>query len=202
MKPPPPGQFNPFDRALAAAHRESGAGKSAPCGYGCGKLYKSFPRSPLRGHGRCLVELGDDLLMMSERFPKISHERLGLDLGVTTELVAKILRWALDRRGLLPRAQRMTPAPAPAPTGPTRLSERQHEALAQVVRVWRRDGRMVSGTEIAKTLGVAAGTGWDYLEVLRVRGWIDRKGVLHVPSCALACRHNECPTLLRAARAA
>jgi hypothetical protein len=71
------------------------------CGYGCGKPWRRWNNTRLRGHVLCMIseEAQDEILACAERFP-VTQERMAKDLGVPVSYLRAWLAAALKRRRL------------------------------------------------------------------------------------------------------
>lgn len=72
-----------------------------PCGYGCGKPWRVYPRTKLIGHRVCAVPLEamEDLARLYWRFPRLTIARMSRDFGVSVSVMTSWVR--LGRRRLL-----------------------------------------------------------------------------------------------------
>lgn len=76
------------------------------CGYGCGKPWRRWNGSKLKGHALCAAspDLQDDVLALVERFPRATIARVAADLGVSSAVVRAWISAALKRRAARRRA--------------------------------------------------------------------------------------------------
>lgn len=199
--------FNPAKAARLRAESEANGGRQVLCGYGCGQGWLPPWSGLVRGHYGCLVELGDDLLALMERFPQLPNERLAADIGVTTSVARKLIEAALKARS--EAALRRTKAAFGDPTKqpevepPRRLTTRQLEVLRRILRVYAETGAIMTSRQLAEDIGYRqVDTAAEHLHSLRWKGWITKDAPLHVAACAMRCSPGRCPSFRPARRAA
>lgn len=169
---------------------------SIVCQYGCGRRYVVQSTTRLKGHPSCLVELGQDLWALAQRFPALALSRLARDLGLSLHTLESILRPAravvADER-LAPVLQVPEFRRRPLP-----MTNRDRAALLAIIehrRAYR--GAMPTYHEVADALAISGSNAAIRLLILRRKGWITFLDVMHAPACEQGCRRSTCPLMMR-----